>query len=285
MNSFSNGVYIALDGLDLQGTNVKLPSEMELRETYVHISTPMILDYKRTDEELPRLLPTGGERYEVKAELFVPGSAESTLDEQMEMASTVIFLLRMYFDPSVSMLALSNLSFSEIYDSKSSYHIIPIQRLRRTFGLCVVETEKRTITKVAEVFNTAHKLRTNSTEFRVAANAFDSFAFLEDSALMLIQMWGALEAMFSPSTSELRFRVSALLASFLYPPGSERLAQQKRIASLYDKRSAAAHGKPKHVGDDVFNTFNILRQVLAHCIHEGQVPSKEDLEKRLFASA
>jgi hypothetical protein len=41
---------------------------------------------------------------------------------------------------------------------------------------------------------------------------------------------------------------------------------------LYDKRSAAAHGKPKHNTDYLMQTFNILQRVLIRMIGEKEVP-------------
>lgn len=109
--------------------------------------------------------------------------------------------------------------------------------------------------------------------------------FVEDTALILVSLWGALEAIFSPSTSELRFRVSALIAAYLNPPGPKRLFDQREIANLYDKRSAAAHGKRKHQGDDVLRTFELLRRVLIAIIRDGKIPTKAELEERLFGAA
>jgi hypothetical protein len=98
----------------------------------------------------------------------------------------------------------------------------------------------------------------------------------------LISLWGALEAFFSPSTTELKFRISALIASFLEPPGKQRATLQKDVAKLYDMRSAAAHGKPRHEQADVLNTFNLLRRVLFAFIDDKSVPTKDELEARLF---
>jgi len=116
----------------------------------------------------------------------------------------------------------------------------------------------------------------------LAAHAMSSGQFIEDTALTLISLWGALEAIFSPSTSELRFRVSALISSYLNPPGPQRLAHQKQIAELYDKRSAAAHGKRKHDGNDLLLTFELLRKVLIQIIRDGEMPTRQHLENKLF---
>jgi len=51
---------------------------------------------------------------------------------------------------------------------------------------------------------------------------------------------------------------------------------------LYDKRSAAAHGKPKHQSEDLVATFELLRRVLIMMIRLRAVPSKDELDARLF---
>ena len=76
----------------------------------------------------------------------------------------------------------------------------------------------------------------------------------------------------------MRFRVSALIASFLEKPGSSRRELQKKIAKLYDKRSAAAHGQPKHDQQHLLETFNLLRNVLFKIIESGYVPNQEQLD-------
>jgi hypothetical protein len=113
-------------------------------------------------------------------------------------------------------------------------------------------------------------------------DALDAAWFVSNSALSILSFWAALEAVFSPSTSELRFRVSALIASYLEQPGRSRYERQRIVAGLYDKRSAAAHGRAKHDVDDLVATFALLREVTIKIIEAGQLPTKTDLERRLF---
>ena len=101
-------------------------------------------------------------------------------------------------------------------------------------------------------------------------------------ALTLVSLWGALEALFSPSTSELRFRVSILIASYIHPPGQQRADMQKEVFDLYDKRSAAAHGKPEHNVDRLMQTFNILQRVLMRMIGEKEVHRATNAETSVF---
>lgn len=61
-----------------------------------------------------------------------------------------------------------------------------------------------------------------------------------------------------------------------------RLELQKQVASLYDMRSAAAHGKSRHKPEHLLKTFELVRKVLIRTIVEKSVPTKETLEDCLF---
>jgi hypothetical protein len=60
--------------------------------------------------------------------------------------------------------------------------------------------------------------------------------------------------MFSPARSLLKLRVSALIASYLEPPGASRQLLQQHVARLYDARSVAAHGGEAEVVKEVQDT-------------------------------
>ncbi|MGE8676663.1 MAG: hypothetical protein ACN6PB_26750, partial [Achromobacter kerstersii] len=64
--------------------------------------------------------------------------------------------------------------------------------------------------------------------------------------------------------------------------GKTRSALQKQAAKLYDKRSAAAHGSSKHEPQDLVDSFYLLRDVLIRIINAGNVPTRQELEVRLF---
>jgi len=227
----------------------------------------------------------GGFGQDITAQLTIPATAGEDFKSRFEIARLIVFLVRLWSDPAIMMVALSNMPFSKIAEAAdAAAYIVQIEHRPRAFALELVD-DSRTIASLGWVNEHAHsalKLTRESAEFRLAAHAMDVGQFVEDTALTLISLWGALEAIFSPSTSELRFRVSALISSYLNPPGPKRLADQKQIADLYDKRSAAAHGKSKHDGDDLVRTFELLRKVLIRIIRDGEIPTKQYLENKLF---
>jgi hypothetical protein len=110
----------------------------------------------------------------------------------------------------------------------------------------------------------------------------DQVHFVRDYGLGLLLVWAALEGLFSPSRTELRFRVSALIASFLEPPGGKRRVLNSEVAKLYDARSSAAHQRSSIDRKALFESMILLRRIIIKIISESHVPSKDELEGFLF---
>lgn len=232
----------------------------------------------------PSFWQFSGKEARVTAELAIPNSIHSSLSQQYALARFIGSLLRVWTNPAIRMHAMSDHSFSDLIQVEGRPRVVPLESFRLPSRLGLVETASmvESLTWVRLNWRTAHSLYASSEEFRLAADALDAAHFVENEALALVSLWAAIEALFSPSTSELKFRVSALVASFLETPGNARRVRQAEIARLYDKRSAAAHGKPKHQSADLVATFELLRRILIKMVRQQGVPSKGDLETLLF---
>ena len=110
------------------------------------------------------------------------------------------------------------------------------------FGLIDTAGMEGRVDWVKQHWEKALDLMESSVEFKLAMDVYLTSQFIQNSAMVMVAVWGALEAFFSFEKSELRFRVSSNLAAYMVPRGPDRTAQQKRVAKLYDARSAAAHG-------------------------------------------
>lgn len=288
---FGGNLHAGISGLELQEPSFDLGCGLTLLKTYAHLMAPFIMAFKPAPRGShhpgPWKATQGGSSFDISAELFVPEAIEGRFGSKIEVARTVLFLLRLGVNPLTTLPVFSNNAFASILGVEDNEtRLFPYEVQHRHFPLGVVGgiATPDAVGWVSERWQVTHKLILESAEFSLAVEAIDSGQFVRQSALALISLWGALEALFSPSTAELKFRVSALIAAFLEPPGTARHALQKNIAKLYDKRSAAAHGKPKHNAEDLLATFNLLRRVLFEIIDRGEVPSKEILEASLFGA-
>jgi hypothetical protein len=286
----SADLYAGLSGIDLSGDSFDLGEGLVIRSTYAHIFAPFTIAFAPAPapgrhHPGPWASASGGVSYDIKAELFIPANVESRYDSQTKLACVILFLLRIGINPAITLPVFSNRAFSTKPSSLEKDVIIqPFEVQPRIFPLGIDNSAANadSLSWVRDRWQVTNNIMTASPEFTLAVDALDKGQFIQNTALTLVSLWGALEALFSPNTAELRFRVSALIAAFLAPPGVARQKRQKEIAKLYDKRSAAAHGKPKHSEQHLLDTFNLVREVLIKIIERGSVPTADELDEMLF---
>ena len=284
-------LFFGLHGLQLPESGFELGNGVVVRETYAHIFAPFMVAFAPPEEPTkhhpgPWSAASGGISYDISAELVVPIENEGGTDKAIQTARVILFLFRLAVNPAVTLPVFSNLAFARENANEEHQGLHPFEVQNRSFAL-VVDKEAASFDSlkwVREHWQVTQELLKKSPEFALAKEAIDQGQFIQNTTLTLVSLWGALEALFSPSTSELRFRISALIASFLKEPGPSRRELQKKIAKLYDKRSAAAHGRPRHDQQHLLETFNLLRNVLFKIIESGYVPNKDQLDIMLFGS-
>lgn len=292
MNSiFGGNLYAGLSGIDLPVPEYDLGQGVRISRTYAHLMAPLLMAFKPAPKGRhhpgPLKAASGGFSFDVQAELLVPEGLEDKEKSAVSVAQSILFLLRLGINPAITLPVFANHAFAALPQTDDGdTRLIPFEVQPRHFPLAIVggSCTKEALKWVAERWEVTHRMKTSNAEFALAVDALDSGQFVQSTALALVSLWGALEALFSPSTSELRFRVSALIAAYLEPQGQSRLELQREIGKLYDKRSAAAHGKPRHTPADLLATFELLRRVILTMIDAGMVPTKASLEERLFGA-
>ncbi|WP_327484366.1 hypothetical protein [Pseudoxanthomonas sp.] len=283
-------VYVGLTGLELASDAIDLGEGVLIQRTSARFLTPLTLENPdktvRLEDIRPAYWQFGARRMDITAELKLSSAGEPDIAKCIERASIIVLTIRLWCDPSVTMAVVADRPFGQLTEMRGNDHakVFPLEVSPRFFALEPANREQMAekLEWVQQNWVKAEVLYRQSQEFRLAADALSAGQFIKNDALALISLWGALEALFSPSTSELKFRVSALIAAYLEPLGPARLAKQKEIGALYDKRSAAAHGKPRHNASDLLSTFDLVRTVLLRMVREEKIPSKQKLEELLF---
>lgn len=291
------GFYAGLSGLEFlpDWPTLELGEGLLIQRTYGHFMQSNIMAFKLPanpgeHHAGPWKAMTGHDEWDIHVELFVPSSYKPKHGLSLrDVAGTLVAMIRLVCDPNVRFLVESNYSLSVGADLGNQIRIIPIETMPKytTLGFFNPEDAKMACHRLAWVrdnWKHAVDLMGSHADFRVAMDTFAMSMFIPNHGTTLVALWGALEALFSPSTSELRFRISILIASYLHPPGEVRAKVQKDIYDLYDKRSAAAHGKPKHSFDHLVQTFNIMQRVLTRMIEENSVPTKTHLNDLLLGA-
>jgi hypothetical protein len=283
-------IYGGVSGVELAIEYFDLGEGVEIRKTYAHLFSANMMAFARPGPEgyhpAPWKAAKGGFGYDIGAEIRAP--ERTSLGESFDAKETVWWiaaLLRLVRFPYLSVPVISTHSFSEISKSDQEPTLTPLETEGRIFGPAkdgsnFLDTEQ--LAWVKEKWVSSGQLINRNPKFYSALKAFDVATLRGRASSSLLAMWGGLEQLFAPSTAELRFRVAALLASYLEPHGTVRLELYKEILKLYNERSIAAHTAQETETGPLVQTYVIMRNVLVKMIDANKVPTQADLENLLF---
>lgn len=287
-------VYLGLSGIDLGERVFEFGHGIQLRGTFAHLFGTDILAFERPATPTsfhpgPWQALSHKKGVDVLAELFIPKEYRHPRVPNLVVGHTLISLLRLWADPKIALQVFAQGPLAKLKERAGqdvAGELVAMLYTRRERHINIGLTQGHRIIEsidwVVEHWESAVNLRGSSTEFELALDTFDNAQCIPNTAMMLVSIWGALEAIFAPHKAELVFRASAQLAAFLTPRGTARLEKQKEIVKLYNLRSAAAHGSPKHGEEDLVKTYELLRMAIIRMIELKLVPNKEKLEELLF---
>lgn len=250
---------------------------------------PFLMAYAPAEPGEPHPAPwsavSGGLGYDIHVQLHVPEDfARPQWFSRLNTVWWLIALIRLKASPVAIVPVVSNHPFAEIPTLEQQAQFWPIEVGHRRL---LVENLSRTLSEhdlawVKKYWIQGGDLMSKSDDLNAAFQAFDNALKAERPSTSLMMLWGAIEQLFSPAKQELRFRISAMLAAFLEPPGSERLSLHKKIVKLYDERSKVAHGAGDGEFGALVNTYAILKRAFIKIIEDGHVPTRDELDASLF---
>lgn len=283
-------LYGGFAGVSLDFESFNFGEGIVLSKTYAHLMAPFIMAFSPSQPGKPPPTPYraahGGFGADVLAQLEVP--KEFTPIDWFDRLNTVWWfaaLLRLRATPLLFMPVISSDPFSEATQIEHEIQFWPIEAEHRR--LLLEREPSKTVTKdacnwIADHWREGGRLMAESSELNLLFQAFDQSSFASTTSLAMLSLWGALESIFSPSSYELRFRISALIATFLEPPGEERYNLHRRLVKLYDERSKIAHGRSTVIPDSIFETYEITKRIIIKIFETNYVPTTSELDARLF---
>ena len=286
-------LYGGLAGVALAEPVVELESGVQIRATFAHLMSPFLLAFEDATPGTPHPAPwraaQGGLAIDIRAEIVIPKDfAVPKWFDRLNTMWWTVTLLRLRVSQLARLPVVSSIAFRDVPKApESAVRFWPVE-VERSYLL--LEDQPRCEATSADLqWLTANWLRggriaNRSQEFNVLAQAFSDAQKARSPALALLSLWSAIEGMFSPARTELRFRVSSLIASYLEPPGIARQNLQREVARLYDARSSVAHGTSHQPLQEMRQTYELVRRILAVIIESGSAPSRDDLEAKLFGS-
>ncbi len=292
-NATTDYLYGGISGITLATESFDLGEGIELRQTFCHLLSANMMAFARPGPSgfhpTPWKAAKGGFGYDIEIEIRAP--AQTSLGKSFDAKETIWLiaaLLRLVRFPYLSVPVISDQSFRDIPTSTTEPILMPFETESRYFvppknSDCTLTEDQ--ITWVSEKWRTTGQLLNTNTKFCSAFKAFDLATIRGRVSASMLSLWGGLEQLFAPSAGELRFRVAALLASYLEDPGSSRYEIYKTILKLYNERSIAAHTAQEVETKPFVDTYIIMRNALIRMIDDEKIPTQQDLEHRLFCSA
>jgi len=288
MHPNSVDLYAGLYGLTLVPDVFDLGHGAVVSRTYAHFMAPFMMAFKPAAPGKPHPAPwksaKGGIYIDVTTELKLPASTSCPQFDRVNTVWWIVALMRLRMTTTISVPIISSEKFASIAEVEQEPHLWPMEiHTPRLFpeGSNVTSVDVPELEWLRENWYDAAALWA-SKDFAFALQAVDASLWNHTPALALVALWGALERLFSPSASELSFRVSANIAAFLERAGGTRHACFKKVKALYENRSKAAHGSGDPDTNSYGETFEIARRVLLRIIQDRHVPTKKELEANLF---
>jgi len=284
-------IFAGVAGSELDVERAYLGEGVTLSRTYAHASAGFFMWFEQVTPENP--FPSqlrnveGGFGYDIMMQLNVPaGPAFGTGKDRLSIVRWLAKLLRLIHLPEVHIPIVSTGPFSQALSEEGpKFH--PLELGRRS--VLISSRSVRTLSAdhlrwITDYWQAGFELVRKDRRLSLAMTAFDDGASTGDPALYMLSMWSGLEALFSPFPSELSFRLSSAIATYLEPPGRTRYDMQKHIKKLYDVRSKIVHGVPKafDISEPLIQTDALMRKVLRRAIESNAVPEPEELIRRMF---
>lgn len=261
-----------------------------LKSTYAHLFAANMMAFARAPEGKhhpgPWRAAQGGYGYDIEVELAVPSG--QALPGQLSEKDTIWLiaaLLRLANYVHLTVPIISDVAFDAASENKRTPLLQPFEiepRIFRAIGDNVASLKAKDLLWVKSVWPRTAELMRTCPSLSLALRAADACTVQGRPASALLMVWGALEQLFSPSSGELRFRVSAYIAAYLEPISEKRFELFKLLYKLYNERSQAAHTAKEANTETLVQSFVILRNALVKMIDEGEVPTQAKLQQRLF---
>lgn len=207
-------LYAGISDVDVPSEAFQFGSGVSLAPTRAHFMRPCLMTFERPDTSFPAWQSASGSfGFDLVAEILIPTGFNPP--RWFDRANTIWWLaalLRLRATPRLRVPVISNVSFSKRRSVPSSSFWPVESESERTRMLLEPDANDTVSIEHLEWIQRhwveAGHLMHDSREFNLAFQAFDQSSFARDPVLALLLLWGALEALFSPGRSELRFRIS-----------------------------------------------------------------------------
>lgn len=292
MSADDSVLYAGFSQVTYEGEPFDLGHGLVLRPVYAHLFAAPMMAYARAPEGSHHPAPwrsaRGGFSYDIEVELAVRRNNELPGDLTADQAASLVAsLLRLAGYAYLMMPVTSDTAFEPTAIHGREPILNPVETEPRIIfagSPDISNIRNEDLTWVKGGWPRVAALLGKDRRVGDALAALDACTVRGRTSSALLLAWGALEELFAASgRSEIRYRISAYIASYLEPVGSKRLGLFKEVQRLYDARSVVAHSSREADVADLLCTFLILQRAMRRIVTQGTVPSDEQLKAALLS--
>jgi hypothetical protein len=282
-------VFAGIAGIESEVGSYDFGRGITLKKTYAHLMAPYLMAFKEAEPGKAHPGPWravhGGREIDISLELYIPPVSElMTAFDRLNTAWWIISLIRLRGYDQAYVPVVSNRAFSEIPGSVSDTFLVPVEMMMRSKisdqkSTCLMKSD---LDWIKQSWLPGANLMRISPRFNAAYQQIDNAGLLSSRLSSLLNLWGALEHLFSSPSQEIRFRISAYIAAYIEPAGNSRLELYKELCRQYDARCKAAHGETVEVESELAFMFKIVQRVVEKIFAHSRLPSKDEVETLLF---
>jgi hypothetical protein len=276
-------LYTSIHGCDFPVERFEFGEGIILSKAESHIeSNCMIGENERSHSFVMKYERTLQLDYQIEIPNF--DNEDKLTQSQFGVSFLIASLMRLKISPFIIRPFGSNMSLKEPFEKNFSSHKYILE-----YGKLRMNLEEKNITATIEDLEWIKKYWINvDSLLKCDQSFFDAYIACDEAlhsqrkSVALITIWGALERIFLSERSELRYRVSLNIATYLEPPGDERKKLYLRIKKLYDDRSKSAHGHKDENEESFKDSFDLLKRALVKIIETNIVPTVTDIESMIL---
>lgn len=284
-------LYAGLSGCSLGPKQFYFSQDIIISRTYAKLILPFLTLFEKPTKEKPfgGYMRHGGGGFDfiINNQIFLSNKIKLPKNyDLINIGLLFTFLLRFHANSDVILVLYSDSPFIKGKIPGHNMNLWPIEiepnRMRFSEKDKKNLITKKTLEWIKKHWITCANLMNNEPKFKLAFSIFSRCNFLQSTSIALLSLWGALESIFSPSKTEIGFRISSNIAVFLEDAGKDRFDLQKYIAKLYNARCHAAHGSSKKSEKSFLETYSIMKSVLIKIIENNHVPTTKELNEQMF---
>lgn len=254
------------------------------RKTFAHVMAPYLMafakpEHKGAPHPAPWKAAHGGLGFNITIEVELAKNVRPTNFDRLNTLWWIVALLRLRSAAPIRMPVVSDIAFAtvpamEIEPNLWTLDMSPTQFL-------TVKDPPQTIEEADLCWVRDHFLQSarlmDEEPFNRAFQTFDGAVWAHSPGAAIVMLWASLETVFRPGRQDITRKLSAALATYLYPCKGKRGKAFQEMRKLYEARGGTAHAAKTPENEELLATFGIARRVFSRCIEERGLPDTSAL--------